>query len=153
MMIEEKVGLLFIFGVGVNEDGSLEKSDKVKGLGVCYFVVIENIDNGKLNYFNVWIILEDFKMMVVWYNNLQVYVEKFCFGILVIIVFDFCYYFSNIIFFMVANGFMQFCEILGLVVIGNDLLVEVFVNIVCEEYLVVGLWVALYFQIDLVMEF
>jgi beta-glucosidase len=53
---------------------------------------------------------------------------------------------------MAANGFTQFCETPGLAAIGNDSLVEAFANIVREEYLAVGLRVALHPQIDLATE-
>ncbi len=152
MTIEEKAGLLFIPGVGVNEDGSLEKSDKAKGPGARYPAAIENIDNGKLNHFNVWTIPEDPKMMAVWYNNLQAYAEKSRLGIPVTIASDPRHHFSNTIFSMAANGFTQFCETPGLAAIGNDSLVEAFANIVREEYLAVGLRVALHPQIDLATE-
>ncbi|KGE87595.1 MAG: glycoside hydrolase family 3 protein [Phaeodactylibacter xiamenensis] len=152
MTVEEKAGLLFMPGVGVNEDGSLEKSDKAKGPGARYPAAIENIDNGKLNHFNVWTIPEDPKMMAVWYNNLQAYAEKSRLGIPVTIASDPRHHFSNTIFSMAADGFTQFCETPGLAAIGNDSLVEAFANIVREEYLAVGLRVALHPQIDLATE-
>ncbi|MCO6478004.1 MAG: glycoside hydrolase family 3 C-terminal domain-containing protein [Phaeodactylibacter sp.] len=152
MDLEEKAGMLFMPGVAVNEDGSLEKSPDATGPGARYPAAIENIDKGKLNHFNVWSIPSDPKMMAVWYNNLQSYAEQSRLGIPVTIASDPRHHFSNTIFSMAANGLTQFCETLGLAAIGNDSLVEQFADIVRKEYLAVGIRVALHPQIDLATE-
>ena len=152
MTLEEKAGTLFMPGVAVNEDGSLEKKPDATGPGARYPAAVENIDNGKLNHFNVWSIPADPKMMAVWYNNLQSHAEKTRLGIPVTIASDPRHHFSNNIFSMAANGYTQFCEPLGLAAIGNDSIVEEFADIVRQEYLATGLRVALHPQIDLATE-
>ncbi len=152
MTLEEKAGTLFMPGVPVNEDGSLEKKPDATGPGSRYPAAVENIDNGKLNHFNVWGIPSEPKMMAVWYNNLQSHAEKTRLGIPVTIASDPRHHFSNTIFSMAANGFTQFCEPLGLAAIGSDSLVEQFADIVRKEYLAVGIRVALHPQIDLATE-
>ncbi|MCB0635294.1 MAG: glycoside hydrolase family 3 protein, partial [Lewinella sp.] len=152
MNLEEKAGMLFMPGVAVNEDGSLEKKADATGPGARYPAAVDNIDNGKLNHFNVWTIPADPQMMAVWYNNLQSHAEQTRLGIPITIASDPRHHFSNSIFSMAATGFTQFCETPGLAAIGNDSLVEQFANIVRREYLAVGLRVALHPQIDLATE-
>lgn len=152
MTLAEKAGTLFMPGVAVNEDGSLEKKPDASGPGARYPAAVDNIDNGKLNHFNVWNIPSDPRMMAVWYNNLQSHAEQTRLGIPVTIASDPRHHFSNSIFSMAANGFTQFCETLGLAAIGNDSIVEVFADIVRKEYVAVGLRVALHPQIDLATE-
>ena len=152
MTLEEKAGMLFMPGVQVNEDGSLEKNPNGTGPGARNPAAIENIDKGKLTHFNVWDIPSDPKMMAVWYNNLQSHAEQTRLGIPITIASDPRHHFSNTIFSMAANGFTQFCETPGLAAIGNDSLVEQFADIVRREYLAVGLRVALHPQIDLTTE-
>ncbi len=152
MTLEEKAGMLFMPGVPVNEDGSLEKNENATGPGSRYPAAIDNIDKGKLNHFNVWSIPPDPQLMAVWYNGLQNHAEQSRLGIPVTIASDPRHHFSNTIFSMAANGFTQFCETPGLAAIGNDSLVEEFANIVRKEYLAVGIRVALHPQIDLATE-
>lgn len=152
MNLEEKAGMLFMPGVPVNADGTLEKDPNETGPGSRYPAAVDNIDKGKLNHFNVWAIPSDPKMMAVWYNNLQSHAEQTRLGIPVTIASDPRHHFSNTIFSMSANRFTQFCETLGLAAIGSDSLVEAFADIVRKEYLAVGIRVALHPQIDLATE-
>ena len=152
MNLEEKAGALFMPGVPVNEDGSLEKDPSATGPGARYPAAIENIEKGKLNHFNVWTVPSNPKLMAVWYNSLQNRAEQARLGIPVTIASDPRHHFSNTIFSMAANGFTQFSETPGLAAIRNDSLVEQFANIVRKEYLAVGLRVALHPQIDLATE-
>jgi beta-glucosidase len=152
MTLEEKAGMLFMSGVPVNEDGTLEKKPDATGPGARYPAAIENIDKGKLTHFNVWSIPSDPTMMAVWYNNLQSHAEQTRLGIPITIASDPRHHFSNTLFSMAANGFTQFCETPGLAAIGNDSLVEQFADVVRKEYLAVGIRVALHPQIDLATE-
>ncbi|HPG07129.1 MAG: glycoside hydrolase family 3 C-terminal domain-containing protein [Saprospiraceae bacterium] len=153
MNLEEKAGSLFMPGVPVNDDGTIEKKPNATGPGARYPAAVENIVNGKLNHFNVWGIPSDPKLMGVWNNSLQNYAEENSrLGIPVTIASDPRHHFSNTIFSMSANGFTQFCETTGLGAIGDDELVKTFADIVRKEYLAVGIWVALHPQIDLSTE-
>lgn len=152
MTLEEKAGAMFMPGVPVNEDGTLEKNPNATGPGARYPAAIDNIDKGKLNHFNVWSIPQNPVLMAVWYNSLQNHAELSRLGIPVTIASDPRHHFSNTIFSMAANGFTQFCETPGLAAIDNDSLIEVFANIVRKEYLAVGIRVALHPQIDLATE-
>ena len=152
MTLEEKAGCFFMPGVAVNDDGSLDKDSTAKGPGARYPTAKANIDDGKLNHFNVWAIPSDPKFMAIWNNNLQQHAEQSRLGIPVTIASDPRHHFSNTIFAMSANGFTQFCETPGLASINNDDFVEEFANIVRKEYLAVGIRVALHPQIDLATE-
>ncbi|MCX2719773.1 glycoside hydrolase family 3 protein [Lentiprolixibacter aurantiacus] len=152
MTLEEKAGAMFMPGVPVNEDGTLEKNPNATGPGARYPAAIDNIDQGKLNHFNVWAIPSEPRLMAVWYNRLQQHAEQSRLGIPVTIASDPRHHFSNTIFSMAANGFTQFSETPGLAAIGNDSLVETFAEIVRKEYLSVGIRVALHPQIDLATE-
>ncbi|WNB16938.1 glycoside hydrolase family 3 protein [Marivirga arenosa] len=152
MTVEEKAGMLFMPGVAVNEDGSLDKDPNATGPGARYPTAKNNIDKGKLNHFNVWSIPSDPQIMAIWYNNLQQYTENSRLGIPVTIASDPRHHFSNSIFSMEASGFTQFCETLGLAAIGNDSIVKEFAEIVRKEYNAVGLRLALHPQIDLATE-
>jgi beta-glucosidase len=152
MTLEEKAGCMFMPGVPVNNDGSLEKSENATGPGARLPAAITNIDKGKLNHFNVWSIPADPKQMAIWNNNLQRHAEQSRLGIPVSIASDPRHHFSNTIFSLAASGFTQFCETPGLAAIGNDSLVEQFADIVRKEYLAVGIRIALHPQIDLATE-
>ncbi|MDX1314680.1 MAG: glycoside hydrolase family 3 N-terminal domain-containing protein, partial [Eudoraea sp.] len=152
MTLEEKAGTLFMPGVPVNDDGTLEKNSNATGPGARLPAAIENIDKGKLNHFNVWTIPSEPRIMAVWYNRLQQYAEKSRLGIPITIASDPRHHFSNTIFSVTANGFTQFSETPGLAAIGSDSLVESFAEIVRKEYLAVGIRVALHPQIDLATE-
>ncbi|MEZ4917888.1 MAG: glycoside hydrolase family 3 N-terminal domain-containing protein [Saprospiraceae bacterium] len=152
MTLEEKAGCMFMPGVPVNDDGSLEKSENATGPGARLPAAVTNIDKGKLNHFNVWGIPADPKQMAIWNNNLQRHAEQSRLGIPVSIASDPRHHFSNTIFSMAASGFTQFCETPGLAAIDNDSLVEQFADIVRKEYLAVGIRIALHPQIDLATE-
>ncbi|MCB9343351.1 MAG: glycoside hydrolase family 3 C-terminal domain-containing protein [Lewinellaceae bacterium] len=149
MSVEEKAGMMFIAGVPVNDDGSLEKKPGTKGPGSRFPAAMDNIDKGHLTHFNVWEIASDPAMMALWNNNLQNHAEQSRLGIPISIASDPRHHFSKNIFSIAANGFTQFCEPLGLAAIDNDSLVETFANIVRKEYLAVGIRIALHPQIDL----
>lgn len=152
MNLEEKAGTLFMPGVPVNDDGSLEKDPNAQGPGARYPTAVDNIDNGKLNHFNVWGIPSDPTNMAIWYNALQNHAEQSRLGIPITIASDPRHHFSNTIFSMSASGMTQFCESPGLAAIGSDSLVMEFAKIVRDEYMAVGLRVALHPQIDLTTE-
>lgn len=152
MTIEEKAGAMFMPGVPVNEDGSLEKDSNATGPGARYPTALENIQNGKLNHFNVWGIPSEVKNMAVWNNNLQKAAEQSRLGIPVSIASDPRNHFSNTIFSMTANGFTQFCETPGFAAIDDSTMVEEIANIIRKEYLATGIRIALHPQIDLATE-
>jgi beta-glucosidase len=152
MTLEEKAGMLFINGVTVNEDASLGKQERLAGPAALMPAAIDHITERKMAHFNIWDIPEDPLIMAKWYNNLQRFAEQTRLGIPVTIASDPRHHFSNEIFSLGAKGFSQFCETLGFAAIGDVNVMRKFAEIVRQEYLAVGIRVALHPQVDLSTE-
>lgn len=148
MTLEEKAGLLFINGVVINSDGSIEEKPDAPGFAG---VAVKQIDQQKMNHFNLWQI-PGVQAVAGWYNRLQRYAEQTRLGIPVTIASDPRNHFSRNIFAMAATNFSQWCETLGFGAIGDAELVKQFADIVRREYLAVGIRIALHPQIDLATE-
>ena len=148
MTPEEKVGMLFINGSVVNADGSIEDKPGAPGFGG---VASSQMRDQKMNHFNLWEIPAP-QVVAIWYNNLQRLAEQSRLGIPVTIASDPRNHFSQNIFAMAANGFSQWCELLGFGAIGDADLVRQFAEVVRQEYLAVGIRMALHPQIDLATE-
>jgi beta-glucosidase len=148
MSLAEKAGMMFINGTVVNADGSLEEKQGAPSLGrIAKTQLIEQ----KMTHFNLWQIPE-VQALAVWHNKLQTLAEESRLGIPVTIASDPRNHFSKAIFAMAATEFSQWCETLGLGAIGDADLVRKFADIVRQEYLAVGIRVALHPQIDLATE-
>lgn len=148
MTLEEKAGLLFINGVVINSDGSIEEKAGAPGFAR---IAVKQIDQQKMNHFNLWQI-PGVQVVAGWYNRLQRYAEQTRLGIPVTIASDPRNHFSRNIFAMAATDFSQWCETLGFGAIGDAELVKRFADIVRREYLAVGIRIALHPQIDLATE-
>ncbi|MEO1260829.1 MAG: glycoside hydrolase family 3 N-terminal domain-containing protein [Bacteroidota bacterium] len=152
MNLAEKAGMLFINGVPVNADGSLDKDPNATGLFARLPLARDNVDKLKMTHFNIWQIPPDPAILAKWYNNLQMHAEGTRLGIPITLASDPRHHFSESIFAMEAKGFTQFCEMPGLAALGDAALVERFANIVRKEYLAVGIRESLHPQIDLATE-
>ena len=144
----EKAGMLFINGSVINTDGSIEDKPGTPGFGG---VASTQMTDQRMNHFNLWAIPAP-QVVAIWHNNLQRFAEQTRLGIPVTIASDPRNHFSQSIFAMAANDFSQWCETLGLGAIGDPDLVRRFSEIVRQEYLAVGIRVALHPQIDLATE-
>ena len=150
MSVTEKAGLMFINIAIVNDDASLEY---IPGSGPERLAPLPNIDNQKLNHFNVGSIPDDPAVFATWQNNLQHYAEMNTrLGIPVTFASDPRHHFSTNIYAFSSSGFSQFPETLGLAAIGDIGLVERFADIVRQEYVAVGMRLALHPQVDLATE-
>jgi len=150
MSVTEKAGLMFINIAIVNDDASLEY---IPGSGPERLAPLPNIDNQKLNHFNVGSIPDDPAVFAMWQNNLQHYAEMNTrLGIPVTIASDPRHHFSTNIYAFSSSGFSQFPETLGLAAIADIGLVERFADIVRQEYVAVGMRLALHPQVDLATE-
>ncbi len=148
MTLTEKAGMLFINGATVNEDGSIDEKAGAPGFGRN----AQNQMTGHLmNHFNLWQIPGPCAVAA-WYNNLQKFSEQTRLGIPVTIASDPRNHFSNTIFSMAANGFSQWCETPGFGALDDPDLVRRFAEFAREEYLAIGIRVALHPQIDLATE-
>jgi beta-glucosidase len=148
MTLAEKAGMLFINGSVVNGDGSIEEKPGAAGFGG---VAKSQMLKQWMNHFNLWQIPGP-SSVAAWYNNLQKYAEQTRLGIPVTIASDPRNHFSNSIFSMTANGFSQWCDTPGFGALDDPDLVRKFAEIAREEYLAVGIRVALHPQIDLATE-
>ncbi|MCA9997147.1 MAG: glycoside hydrolase family 3 C-terminal domain-containing protein [Anaerolineales bacterium] len=148
MTLAEKAGMLFINGSVVNADGSIEEKPGAPGFGG---VASNQMRDLLMNHFNLWQIPGG-EITAVWYNNIQRYAEQTRLGIPVTIASDPRNHFSHNIFAMAATDFSQWCETLGFAALDDPELVRQFAEIAREEYLAVGIRVALHPQIDLATE-
>ena len=148
MTLEEKAGMLFINGSVVNEDGSIDEKPGAPGFGM---VAAKQIADQKMNHFNLWQI-PGVRVVATWHNNLQRFAEGTRLGIPVTIASDPRNHFTRNIFSMAANEFSQWCETLGFGALDDANLVQKFADIARQEYLAVGIRVALHPQIDLATE-
>jgi beta-glucosidase len=147
MTLEEKAGMLFINGTMVNEDGSIE--DRTNGS--FPMVATELIRKRKLSHFNLWAI-PGAKAVSIWHNNLQRYAEETRLGIPVTIASDPRNHFSHNVFEMAATDFSQWCNAIGFGAIRDPETVRQFADVSRQEYLAVGIRMALHPQIDLATE-
>ena len=148
MTLEEKAGMMFIDGVTVNEDSSIEEKP---GRWTFAGVAMNRIIQQKMSHFNLWQI-PGVQAVALWHNNLQRYAEQTRLGIPITIASDPRNHFTRNIFAMAAMEFSQWCETLGFGAIGEAELVRQFADIVRQEYLAVGIRIALHPQIDLATE-
>jgi beta-glucosidase len=150
MNLEEKAGMMFINGVRVNDDGSL---DEKPGQGMFAFAPTapKLITEKKMTHFNLWAV-PGTKPLATWYNNIQKFAEGTRLGIPVTIASDPRNAFSSSIFSMAANSFSQWPEQLGFAAIGDEKLMEQHGDMARQEYLAVGLREALHPMADLATE-
>lgn len=150
MTLEEKAGMMFIAGTKVNPDGSL---DDIPGTGRFARMPQANklIEGKSINNMNIWE-APGTASLAKWYNNVQRVAEKTRLGIPVMIASDPRHYFSRNIFAMAANGFSQWPEQLGFAALGDEKLIRQFGDIARQEYLAVGIRMALHPMADLATE-
>jgi len=149
MNLEEKAGMLFIDGAKVNPDGTIEDKP-LPGFSFAS-AAITLMTQHRMNHFNLWAV-PNVQGLATWYNNLQKFAEQTRLGIPVSIASDPRNHFSNNIFSMEASTFSQWCEPLGLAAIGDEKLSQQFADVARQEYLAVGIRIALHPQLDLATE-
>ncbi|MBW6465670.1 MAG: glycoside hydrolase family 3 C-terminal domain-containing protein [Brevefilum sp.] len=148
MTLAEKAGALFINGAVVNEDASLDERPLPGSFGLSAKIQMQD---QLMNHFNLWDV-PDAAIVARWHNRLQQFAEETRLGIPVTIASDPRSHFSRSIYEMQARDFSQWCQPLGMAAVGDEALVWQFANYVRQEYLAVGMRVALHPQIDLATE-
>jgi beta-glucosidase len=148
MTLAEKAGQLFFNGSSVNADGSIEEDPASSGMARA---ASTQMVAHHMTHFNLWA-TPDAQTLATWYNNLQRFAEETRLGIPITIASDPRNHFSQTIFAMAATDISKWCETLGFGALGDAELVRQFAEIVREEYLAVGIRVALHPQIDLATE-
>jgi beta-glucosidase len=80
MTLAEKAGMLFIYGVQVNPDGSIEEKTGEQAFTGFGGGVKTKVTNLQMNHFNVWQI-PGARPLASWYNNVQQLAEQSRLGI------------------------------------------------------------------------
>jgi beta-glucosidase len=149
MTLEEKAGLFFQSMIAIGEDGGLAEADPVFGLPSTVDYVTER----HMTHFNLFGAAPSGRGLAEWQNALQGLAASTRLGIPVTISTDPRHSFSeNPGAAILAGAFSQWPETMGLAAIRDEALVEEFANIARQEYVSVGIRVALHPQIDLATE-
>lgn len=148
MTLEEKAGLMFHTMIGVNPDGSLEPpAGPFPTLSAVEMVVTR-----KMNHFNVFQLPAP-RLTAEWYNRLQKLAECTRLGIPVTISSDPRHAFThNPLLAAATSSFSEWPEPIGLAATRDESLVREFADIARQEYLAVGIRVALHPMADLATE-
>ena len=148
MTLEEKCGLMFHTIIALNPDGTL-----VEGVGPFGVMSTSDMVAGRqMNHFNILRGAEP-RAMAEWHNRLQQLAEETRLGIPVTISSDPRHAFSdNPLTSFMASTFSQWPEQPGLAATRDEALVEEFGDIARQEYLAVGIRVALHPMADLATE-
>jgi beta-glucosidase len=153
MTLEEKAGMMFHTMIGMNEDGSLLEEIGPMNPAATSDLLAERF----MNHFNVYAVAEP-RQMAEWYNRLQELAEHTRLGIPVTISSDPRHAFSKdpgesiLTSNMLTGGFSQWPEPIGLAATRDPALVKEFGDIARQEYLAVGIRVALHPMADLATE-
>ena len=148
MTLEEKAGLMFHTIAAVNPDGSLDPPRE----GPMRTPIAESVAAKLMSHFNVHA-LPPPRVAAEWYNRLQELAESTRLGIPVTISSDPRHAFSNNpATSLHAGPFSQWPEPIGFGAAGDPALVEAFADIARQEYLAVGIRVALHPMADLATE-
>ena len=149
MTLEEKAGLFFQSMITIGEGGGLADADPTFGLPATH----DYVEQRHMTHSNVFGAAPPGPGMAEWHNALQGLAASTRLGIPVTLSTDPRHSFSEnpgaAIF---AGPFSQWPETLGLAAIRDEELVEQFGDIARQEYLAVGIRVALHPQIDLATE-
>jgi beta-glucosidase len=144
LTLEDKVGLMFhTMAVPVDPDAEVFGRQSVRSL----------ITNHSMNHFNVLGAAPDVRAFAEWHNAVQQIAADRPLGIPVTFSSDPRHGFTdNPLTAALAGPFSQWPDPIGLAAIGSSELVETFANIARQEYLSVGIRVALHPQVDLATE-
>ncbi|KAJ6008270.1 hypothetical protein N7540_012246 [Penicillium herquei] len=149
MTVDEKCGLMFQDMIVMGQNGALAPAQP-------HFNMISNEDmvrQRQMTYFNLLGPVTDARAAAKWYNNLQRVARSTRLGIPVTLSTDPRNHFTD----NVGTGFeagilSQWPESLGFAAIRSTELVEKFADIARQEYLAIGLRLALHPQVDLATE-
>jgi beta-glucosidase len=148
MTLDEKAGLMFHTVARVAEDGSLAPLSD--GFGQA--TAAELVGDRLMNHFNVHALPRP-RLAAQWYNRLQALAETTRLGIPVTIASDPRHAFSNNpATNLFAGAFSLWPEPIGLAAAGDPALAQQFGDIARQEYLAVGIRVALHPMADLATE-
>jgi beta-glucosidase len=148
MTLAEKAGMLFQTMIVV---GSSDLAEPNSAFGVQS--AEHMINEQQLSHFNVVRAADDARVLADWQNRLQMLAASTRLGIPITLSTDPRNHFTeNVGTAARAGTFSQWPETLGFAAIGSSELVERFTDVARQEYLAVGLRLALHPQIDLATE-
>ncbi|HJV14135.1 MAG TPA: glycoside hydrolase family 3 N-terminal domain-containing protein, partial [Propionibacteriaceae bacterium] len=148
MTLAEKAGMLFQTMIAV-ASGDLSEANSTFGTSTPEYLIKEQ----QLTHFNVIRAADDARTLAEWQNRVQKLAAGNRLGIPVTLSTDPRHHFTeNVGTAAAAGAFSQWPETLGLAAIGSPELVQRFGDIARQEYLAVGLRLALHPQIDLATE-
>lgn len=149
MTLEEKAGLFFHTMISLGPDGELSEGDAAFDLPSTD----EYVNARHMTHFNLLSVVPTAGTLARWHNKLQEFAAATRLGIPVTLSTDPRHAFSeNPGAALMAGPFSQWPEPLGLGATADPALVERFGDIARQEYLAVGIRVALHPQIDLATE-
>lgn len=153
MTLEEKAGCMFITMIGMGKKGNLlEKPTFSDPFSFTLPPTSEMVLTKRMNHFNIYTPMDP-RSMAVWYNRLQKLAERTRLGIPVTIASDpRNAYTKNFLAGAPAGFFSQWCEPIGFAAIGDSFLTWKHGDIARQEYLAVGIRVALHPMADLATE-
>jgi beta-glucosidase len=148
MTLAEKAGMLFQTMIVVGSGDLADRSSTFRVQSAEHM-----INNQLLSHFNVVRAADDARALADWHNRLQRLAASTRLGIPITLSTDPRNHFTeNVGTAARAGTFSQWPETLGFAAIGSSELVESFADIARQEYLAVGLRLALHPQIDLATE-
>ncbi|RPI31577.1 MAG: glycoside hydrolase family 3 protein [Chloroflexota bacterium] len=148
MTLEEKTGLMFHTMIMMNPDGTLVEDAGMFNLTTTSELVIHR----KMNHFNILAMFEA-RQTAEWHNRIQKLAESTRLGIPVTISSDPRHAFTkNPAFGIASEAFSQWPEPIGLAATRDEALVREFGDIARQEYIAVGIRVALHPMADLATE-
>lgn len=151
MTLNEKAGCMFVSAVGVRKDGSLADGFSLRNF-MAPLGTSEMLFQKHLNHFNIFL-ASDPEHTARWYNNLQKRAERTRLGIPVTIASDPRNHGgSDPLSAAMSGGMTQFPTPLGLAAMNDSAAMAQFADIARQEYVAVGIRIALHPQIDLATE-
>ena len=153
MTLEEKAGSMFITMIAVGVDGDLvERPDPADQFSMMLPTNSEMVAAKRMNHFNV-VFLHGAENMAIWQNKLQQMAERTRLGIPVTIASDPRHAFGlNIAASLPAGDFSLWPEPLGMAATWDPALLRQFGDMARQEYLAVGIRLALHPMADLATE-
>ena len=149
MTLEEKAGIMFQTMISMNKDGTLQEKMGMFPLPPASDMIARRL----MNHFNLIGEAPSPRIMAEWHNRIQKLAEQTRLGIPVTLSTDPRHAFSNNpLAGMMAGSFSQFPEQTGLAATRDVDLVQQFADIARQEYLAVGIRLALHPMADLATE-
>lgn len=149
MTLEEKAGMMFHTMIGMNKDGTILEKMGMFPLPQTSDMIAKRL----MNHFNIFMEAASPRLMARWHNHVQKLAEQTRLGIPVTISTDPRHAFTNNpLANLTAGSFSQFPEQTGLAATRDVELVEKFGDIARQEYLAVGIRLALHPMADLATE-